>query len=1100
MQYINSIHEPRSAQRRLRLTSFTRWLGVLGLMLMLLTFPGPTSAKKVATLRTFELSCEHAINPLGLDVAHPRLSWKMRAAAVNDRGQLQTAYQVLVASTAAKLRAGHGDLWDAGKMPSGQSVLVDYAGKPLMSHQACYWKVRVWDRDGTVSAWSAPGLWTMGVLAPSEWRARWIGVGVMGADWQDYTLETRFTLKQGAAGIYFRAQGASNAYMWQINSFGAEPVLKVHLRVGGAYAILKQVPLGHIITRADLERPHTLRLQLQGARIETFLDGHLVDTTTDATLSHGGIGLREGTDESAIFHSLRVLNVSGQTLFNADFTPGGANPFTAGTPGPDGLTVSDSDALLSGNLRTPRLRREFALPRLVRRAWIYASALGLYELRLNGQRVGDQLYAPGWTDYRLRVQYQTYDVTKLLHPGANAIGAQLAPGWYAGNIAWFGPNHYGDTPQFFAQLHIEYADGSHEVIATDEQWQASPGPVVAADNQDGETYDARLEQPGWDEPGFNEAAWRPVTLFKLPAAVRLVAQLDPPIRITQQLKPIAVTEPQPGVYIYNFGQDMTGVARIRVQGRAGTTVKLRHAECLNPDGTLNTITLANQKLARALATDLYMLKSNAPAVYQPQFTWHGFQYLEISGVEHKPSLDDVTGMVMGTDVPHVGQLQTSNALLNQLQSNLQWSGRDAYMSIPMDCPQRSERLGWTGDANFYVATATFNFDMARFYTKWQRDIVDSQSPNGLMSNVAPSWTGLGGYGGGWGDAGVGVPYALWQSYGDTGIIRDNYGPMAKWLEFLQSKSHGLIVPADLAPAGDWQNQGDDTPHDLIATAYFAYDAILLAQMARAIGKTADAQHYDELFTAIRSAFSAKYVTADGTVGPGSQTAYVLALHIGLIPDNLRAAAGQKLVANLNAHDNHLTTGFVGTQWLLPVLSELGRSDLAYAVVEQTNRPSWGYMISHGATTIWEGWGVVNADGTVNGGQNSLNHCALGSVGAWMYQTIGGIAPDPQHPGYRRYIIRPRPGGSLTSANASYNSVYGPIATAWRLSGAAFELDVTIPVNSAASVYLPASSLEAITESGQPIKRVGGIHFERMEQGSAVLAVGSGTYRFRARVQ
>jgi alpha-L-rhamnosidase len=941
----------------------------------------------------------------------------------------------------------------------------------------------------------------MGVLSPKEWQAKWIGPTETGTDWADYTIRTSFTITKEAVTVYFRANGAGNSYMWQINTASGEPMFRPHIRVNGGYRVLKNVSLANLVGAADFAKPHTLAITAAGSTITTRLDGHAIDTTIDSTFSHGSIGFRDSPTETTVIHDISVTARDGSTLYANNFSEGDAKGIEGGKIGPDGLTLTGSDAMLEGSLRTPMLRRSFTLAKPVRRAWIYASALGIYELRLNGSDVDNRLYAPGWTDYRQLVQYQTYDVTNMLHFGENVLGAQLAPGWYCGNIGWFGPNHYeGSAPALFAELHVEYDDGTTEIVPTDTTWKISAGPVVSADNLDGETYDARREQPGWDKPGFQDSRWSAAAMRTAPPGMQMSAQLDPPVRVTQEIKPVSVSEPEHGVFVYDLGQDITGVARISAQGAAGSTMKIRQAEALNKDGTLNIITLHSPGLnAEALATDHYTFKDSNKATFQPTFTWHGFRYVEITGLAAKPPLGDVTGIVMGTDVAHIGQLATSNVLLNRLFQNMAWSGRDAYMSIPMDCPQRSERLGWTGDANFYVTTATFNFDMVRFYRKWERDIAQSQGTGGLFSNVAPRWDppSSDGYAGGWGDAGVCVPYVLWQRYGDTAIIRDNYAAMKRFLQTLQASSTGLVLNGSLAPAGDWQQQNDNTPHDLIATAYFAYDTWQMEQMASAIGESADAASYRSLFDAIRRAFDAKWVQGDGTVGSDSQTSYILALHVGLVPGPLRQAVGEKLVANIVRHQNHLTTGFVGTQWLLPVLSQIGRNNLAYTVLEQTTKPSWGYMVRMGSTTVWEGWGVVNDDHSVNGGANSLNHCALGSCGDWMAQTIGGIAPDPASPGYRHFFVHPQPGGSVTHASATYMSVYGPIKVDWHKNGTRFTLDVDLPVNTTATVYVPAANVDQVTEGKTQAKLAQGVMFDGMEEHSAVVEAKSGEYHFQS---
>lgn len=1052
-------------------------------MTMLTTLLALPISSPAPALRVERLRCEHLSDPLGIDEVRPNLSWILRSGNPDARGERQSAYQIQVASSREHLVRG-ADLWDTSKVSSDRSVGVEYGGRPLRSHMPCFWRVRVWDGADRPSAWSKPAHWTMGVLSPSEWKAKWIDAAVRETRWRDFTVETSFTIQREAAAIYFRASGPGKAYMWQIRVVGDQPVFRPHARVNGFYEVLKDVPLKEFAT-TDFQKPHTLRITAAGKTITTYLDGRLIDTTVDDKIDQGSIGFRGSPTESATFRHVRVTDLSGKLLFEDSFD--GKNSYGPGKLGTEGLSVSGTDAMLeSGNPRTPMLRREFSVAKPIRRAWLYASALGIYVASINGKRMGDRYYAPGWTNYYRRVQYQCYNVTRLLKQGGNAIGAQLAPGWYCGKIAWFGPDQYGaDCPKFLAELHIEFADGSKEVVASDESWKSGSGPVIHADNLDGMTYDARREIPGWDRAGFDDSAWGSAHVTREQDRVQRVAQREPPIRATEEIRAESMTEPRPGVYVFRLPQDITGVARVRVRGKAGATVTVRHAEVLNGDGTLNLVTLESPGIpgARAEAIDRYTFGKDGVAVFQPEFTFHGFQYIEVSGAIERPALEDVVGVVYGTDVPRTGSLTTSSEFINRLQAALQWSGRDAFMSAPMDCPQRSERLGWTGDANFYLTTAAFNFDMAAFYGKWQRDMLT----DGQFSNAAPGWypEDAKGTGGGWGDAGVNVPYVLWKTYGDLGIVRSSYKGMVRWIEFLRTQSPGLITDGAISAPGDWKNACEDTPKDLIATAYFAYDVDQLAQMAAAIGRTDDARKYGKLFGEIKRAFAAKFVRPDGGVGSGSQCSYVMALKIGLVPEALVSKAEAHLVSNVIRHGNHLTTGFVGTQWILPVLTKAGRIDLAYALLQQTTQPSWGYMLSHKTTTIWETWDVISPDGSFPHGPYSLNHCALGSCGEWMYETIGGIAPDPRYPGYQRFIVNPRATESgLRTSQAFYDSAHGFIATVWEIRGSSFVLKLIVPVNTRATVHIPGGSIKAE-----------GATFRGIKDGVSTFEVGSGHYRF-----
>ncbi len=874
------------------------------------------------------IACQGMVNPQGIDEARPALSWMSVNSGPAQRGLVQTAFQILVADSETALNDDEGNLWDSGKVVSDQSLHVVYAGKPLQSHQVCFWKVRIWDGDGAVSGWSEPASWSMGFLMPDRWEPKWIG---------------------------------------------------------------------------------------------------------------------------------------------------------------------------SGEDRTPLLRKEFSLPKMVRHAWVYVSALGIYELRLNGQKVGNDLFTPGWTDYRARVQYQRYDVTDLVQKGDNVIGAVLAPGWFAGNIAWFGNNRYGSRLALAAQLHVKFFDGTTEVISSGKTWKTSSGPLMVSDILEGDHYDARMEKTGWDQPGYDDSGWLHVS--EESTNRQLTAQIDPPVGIIREIKPISVKEPSPGIFVYDMGQIITGVVRIQVQGLKGTKITIQHTEKLNADGTLDrsNLTIGEQT---AEATDIYILKGPGPETFQPQFTVHGFRYVSVQGLEDAPGLNDIMGVVIGTRFTVAGSLRTSQDDLNQLLSNIGWTTQNVCLSIPMDCPQRAERLGWAGDMNVMAAAAPFMFDMSRFYAKWQVDILDALARKdggeneGLMPNVAPKFPGVaGGYGGGWGDVGVNLPYITWKRYGDTRIIALSYEGMQKWLGFLERKGSGYIVPGTWAKAADWINVDDATDHSLVATAYFALDVAQMAEMAAAIGRTDDVVKYRKLFEDISNAFNDQWVKADGQVSNGSQTAQVLALRIGLLPENLRPAAVQRLLDNIKSRDYHLSTGFLGTQWLLHVLSDYGHTDIAYKILQQKTYPSWLYMQEMGATTIWESWGSLNPDGTFAEKRRSLTHMPFGSVADWMYQSIGGLVPDDDNPAFRHFYIRPRPGGTLRHAEMKFHSPYGQISTRWSLDNNLFTLNVEVPVNTTATISLPADNLRGITESNRPVSLSAGVVEMGIIDGRACFKVGSGSYVF-----
>ncbi|HEY9076046.1 MAG TPA: glycoside hydrolase family 78 protein [Anaerolineaceae bacterium] len=753
----------------------------------------------------------------------------------------------------------------------------------------------------------------------------------------------------------------------------------------------------------------------------------------------------------------------------------------------------------------PYLRREFSLQKPLMIARLYATALGLYECYLNGFRVGDDLLTPGWTDYTKRIQYQVYDVTTLLLPGANVFGAILGDGWAVGNIAWFGRQNYADRPQFLAQIVLTYSDGSRETIATDEQWKVSQGPILEADLLMGESYDARRELSGWLTPGYPDSKWWSVEVFPVQNVV-IAATNGPVVKRQEEIKPVAIhkiSALQPR-WIFDLGQNMVGWIRLTVCGKKETTVTIRHAEVLNPDGTVNT---ANLRTARS--TDYYTLRGGGLETWEPRFTFHGFRYVELQGYPGEPTIDAVTGIVIHSDMQPTGKFSCSDPLINQLQHNILWSQKGNFIDIPTDCPQRDERLGWTGDAQVFARTAAFNFQVAGFFSKWLRDLEDAQSADGAIPNVVPGlldWSiGIDG-GPGWADAVVICPWIIYQWYGDVRIVEDHYASMRRFIHFLDETSHeGLRCYADFTGEhghGDWLAlDGSDgreggTSKELIGTAFFAYSVQLMIKIAEVLGKKEDARSYARLAGKVCAAFQKRFVRLDGTIEGGTQTAYVLTLAFDLLPSNLRARAAAELVQKIREQGDHLSTGFIGTPYLNWVLSKAGYLDMAYRLLKQTTYPSWLYPVLQGATTIWERWdGWTQEKGFQDPKMNSFNHYAFGAIGAWMVKVIGGIDVDPDRPGYKQVILHPQPGGGLSFAAAELQSLYGMIRSAWMLENNRFEWQVIIPANTTAIVILPARDLSLVKESGKPLQEVDGILFLEVDDQSVVLRVGSGEYHF-----
>lgn len=1081
------LHRRSASPTRSSAASFTR-VGTLSAAVVLaaaLVLPIASATAAADPAPTVTDLVTNSLSPaLGIRGDAPRLSWQLDA---DRRGVTQTAYRVRVATTVEGLE--DPDVWDSGRVDSGQSLDVRYDGAELTSATRYHWSVKVWDDSGAESAWSEPAWFETGLLSTDEWTADWIGAekaDPVGAGWTDYTVEFTASGIDGALGVYLRGSDDDNAYMWQLNE--AEGSLRPHVKQGG-YRVL---PSALFPSGFDWAAEHEYVITVDGSTIRLTVDGEMVDSRTDSTHTDPGVvGFRTSGSEQGFVHDLTVTSEDGEVLLDTDFTDG-SNPFRAGTVTDDGLMVSgNAEAWLTVPDTLPLLRTEFEANDDIASARVYASAHGVYELRLNGEKVGDQELAPGWTDYRERIAYQTYDVTEQVRAGVNAFGAEVAPGWFSGRVAIFGPDQYGTETAVIAELHVTYADGSTQVVTTDDGWRVGDGPRTAADLLDGESYDARRAQAvaGWDTPGFDDDGWAAVAVRE-PTTDRLEAQRDQPVRATQELSAVRLDDPAEGTYVYDLGQNMVGKARVTVTGEPGQTVRVRHAEVLNPDGSVYTANLRG-----AAATDYYTLATDEPETFSPSFTFHGFRYVEITGVAAAPDASDVVGVVLGTDGELVSELSTSSELVNQLHSNIVWSQRGNFLSVPTDTPARDERMAWTGDINVFARTGVYNMDSQAFLARWLQDLRDTQRDDGALPGVAPVIPGQfdGGYGpAGWMDAGVNVPWTLWQAYGDTAVLRENYAMMTAYVDYLERDSTDGIRSA--GGYLDWLNLDDPTPADVLDTAFVAKSARQLSQIAAVLGEQEDAQRYGELYDSVRAAYIDAFVAADGTVKGDSQTAYILTITNDLVPDDRQDEVGEQFAETLERRDYHLSTGFLGVDGLLPALTDIGRTDLAYRLLLTEDYPSWGYEIERGATTIWERWNSIMPDGSFGPVEmNSFNHYAYGAVGEWMYRTMAGVSAAA--PGYREIRFAPEPDGSISDVDFSLETRYGTVTSAWRSTAAGIELDVEVPGNTTATVRVPAGSRWAVTESGIPAEEAESITFIEVDGGVVVYEVGSGSYSF-----
>jgi alpha-L-rhamnosidase len=1043
------------------------------------------------------LLCEAMTEPLGLGTTQPRLSWQLPSSR---RGVLQTDYEIRVSRSLEKLAHDQADVWDSGKVESGESANVAYAGPALSSRGRYYWQVRVWEKDGKPTSYSKPSWWEMGLLSPSDWKAQWITPDkpIERGDYESNPkwiwaandeaksnaavgkreFRYAFTLAQKPKAATLLITGKDNVAAWvngklvleesPMSKFGrprdpwgyfrTEELTNVDAGKNSVAAEVTVYKPGNAHARVEAALIVMLRAEMPDGTVQRFVSG--TDWKTTSGLSDSAWTQRDFDD-----NAWATAGIAAEI---------GQDPF--GTPWP-----AESIDWLG---------RNFQIAKAVRVARIYSTALGSYQLYLNGKRVGDDILAPGWTDYRKRIPYQVYDVTSQIRTGDNSIRALLAGGWYADGLTWLQNRYnFGKPPvRILGQLEIEYTDGTRDTFPTDETWKAAPSAILSSDIYNGESYDARLEKRNAAAAPSSQNGWGPVVIATTPQA-SVVAQDYQPIRAHETLSPKSETNPTPGVYIFDLGQNMVGWARLKVSGKAGTQIQLRFGEVLKPNGELYT-----DNLRTAEATDTYILRGGSQEVFEPHFTFHGFRYVQVSGYPGTPAKDAVEGVAFYTSAPFTMKFTTANPMVNQLWSNILWGQRGNFLSVPTDCPQRDERLGWMGDAEVFWRTATFNANLEAFSQKFATDMRDAQSPAGAYGDVSPRMRQTGESVAGWGDAGVIIPWTAYMQYGDKVILQENWPAMEKWMAHLEGANPNYLWLNERGnDYGDWLAIGSQTPKDMIATAYWAYDATLMRQMAKALGRDSDAEKYAALFEKVRSAFDQAFVKPDGTVGSGSQTSYVLALHMNLLPEQQRDIAVQKLVDDIKAHDFHLTTGFLGTPYLLIELSKSGHSDVAYRLLLQKTYPSWFYMIDHGATTMWERW---NGDQKLDDpSMNSFNHYAYGAVAEWLYRYAAGIDDGPDDPGFHKILLHPQFNSQLGEVDASYESAHGRIDSKWKIEGANVTWNVAIPANTTALLYFPGAAKAHITESGKNIEQSAGIKFFQTEGDHAVYQAGSGVYSF-----
>ena len=1043
----------------------------------------------VATAAPVRLRCEYLVNPLGIDQTAPHLSWQSDSA---ERNWKQAAYQILVAGTPEQLTADNGDVWDSGRITSDEAVDIAYAGPALESRRRYYWKVRIWDSAGQMTESTEAAWWEMGLLHPTDWSAKWIrwnnpedqadrrgihwiwirgqdAVAVVPKTSATFRVEVRLAEKPSDAALFVTARGTFAA---TVN--GHDVGSKREWNAFDRRDITDQLVVGKNLLEVKVTAPDAP--QWGPNKDEKTVKAALA-ALVKITLPSGSV-MRIPTDEHW------QVNPENTNRWARVVVVGDLKDARLGDPGP---------------LPQPAayLRRSLALTKSVQSARLYVTALGSYRVVLNGNGVGDGVLTPEFTDYRKRVVYQTYDVTKLLVNGNNVIAALLGDGWYGSPLTWDGTHFFAPPLRFQAQLELDYSDGTHQTVVSDESWKAAKSPIVRSEIYAGELYDARLKQAGWDTASFDASRWTAAVVADAPS-ITVSSQIAAPVHTIATLNPKQVTQPATGTYIFDMGQNMVGWVSLRVKGAAGTRVRLRFAEILNPDGTIYTANLRN-----ADATDVYILRGGDEETFTPHFTFHGFRYVEVTGYPGTPTLAAITGdVVSSVSGEPTAKLTTSSALVNHMWSIGLWGQRGNFLSVPTDCPQRDERLGWMGDAGVFWRTGTYNFDVAAFSQKFMQDIADAQNRQGAFTNVSPDTLPssmnesadplpdsdrIGAPG--WGDAGEIVPWTTWMQYADKAIITRNWDAMQRWMEFIQSRNPDFLRKNGVGPNyADWLAPDENTNKDLLATAYWALIANMMSQMAHAVGKDSDAKRYDDLVQSIRAAFQKAYITEGGEVGTGTQTSYVVTLYTKMAPESIEPLIVDKLVKDIEAHNWHLSTGFLGTPFLLFTLTDHGRSDVAYRLLLNDTYPSWGYMLSKGATTWWERW---NGD-TGDPAMNSYNHYAFGSVIAWVYRYAAGIDTTSNSPGFKEIIVHPHPDSRMTSARAEYDSAYGKIISDWDGTPAGpFSLRVTIPPNTSAKVFLPEIRGGHVTQDGNAVSA-------HEESGSFVVQIGSGSYNFEVK--
>ncbi len=1105
------------------------------LFVLLLPVIAGCKEKTDSSITADNLKCEY-MNDALIAIQSPRFSWELNSSKNN---QYQKAWQVILSDNNESIETGKGNIWDSGKRKGNETFGIKLPENKLQSFKKYYWRVRVWNTRNGVTEWSKPASFITGALDISDWKASWIGdnpepqleyplpykhMGYLSAytdnpeeeKWVQIDLGSTkefktirlwptynniWNIKNFHLPVGLRIESSDDGKSWMkceeiqnMTNPSGGCILMYVTKSSGCFIRLTSTKLikydRRIFDYEDQGDPSKM-YAFSLAEVEVYQDYLEPKAFCDNT--HNSLNLSRGCRVSCKDALVKVDREDG---YDPDMLT-------------DGITGTPPYPQRRGIPPSPMLRKRFELKTNPSKAIAYVSALGVYEITFNGEKPDSRVLAPEWTDYNERVQYQAYDVTDMLKSGPNVISSELADGWYAGMLGptrWsnYFPKRgaYGLDRRLFMQLKIEYPDGTKESVLSDGSWKINPdGPIRIADNFLGESYDANKEVKDWQSVDFDDSSWKNVVSESNNR--NLVPQINQPVKIIETIEAKSVSKTRQGYYLFDAGENIAGWCNIKLEGSPGDRIVMRHGELLDEDGELYT-----ENLGAAIQTDTIILGPSGKLQYEPRFTYHGFRFVEVQGLRSAPDKSILITRVIASDQPRTGNFECSNPMLNQLYKNLNRSHISNMHGVPTDCPQRDERCGWMGDVYIFAQTSIFNRDMAAFYNKWMTDILDAQSERGSFPDIAPHPFGYEKHftnAPGWADAGIRLPWLMYVNYGDKEIIKNNFEAFEKYITNIVNCNPDLIWRKGLGlNYGDWLNgntlnaegfpkTGAQIPSEVFSTIMFYNSVVTLSEMAGSVDLFEKAKYYNDLAIKIKTAFRGNFIDADGKIEGDAQACYAMALHYNIFPPEMEKIFEKRMIDKFIPYAGRMNTGFHSTICLMKELVKRGYTEKAYQLLETTEFPSWGYSIEQGATSVWERWdGYVKGRGFQGAGMNSFNHYAFGSIGEWMYENILGIQPDADSPGFRHFILKPIPGGTLTWAKGSYDSFSGKIKAEWTKEGNKFEYGFTVPSNTTATVYVPAKSASKVgiisdQQDGESMST-------GFENGYVIFEVESGTYK------